>query len=127
MHWEAISFSEHNYFLFNPRSLSKYRVSRNKSTFLEEKRFPPPLVPPCFVNISPMEAKWNLRSKVTMWVKSQMASCLSPASFKGLLQKQQTLERTDALTTPPSSGQTLETHNYCSLDASGKVRKGFVL
>lgn len=41
MHWEAISFSEHNYFLFNPCSLSKYRVSRNKSTFLEEKRSPP--------------------------------------------------------------------------------------
>lgn len=38
MHREAISSSDHNYFLFNLCSLSKYHVSRNKNTALKEKQ-----------------------------------------------------------------------------------------
>lgn len=69
MHWEAVSCSEHNYFLFD--SCSLYHVSRNKNTFLEEKNgdfffFFLVFTPTLLVSISPTEAKANMRSRVTM-------------------------------------------------------------
>lgn len=92
MHREAIFFSEHNDFLFNLCSLSKYHVSRNKNTFLKEKKGG------CFVftltllsQHKPYGGRKEREVKSNDWVKSQMASCLNHESLKGLLQKYQAL------------------------------------